>query len=221
VPCTNPSLAVAKAKSVKPIAITLDIMMPDKDGWQVLHELKSDPATRNIPILICSIMEDEEKGISLGASDYLVKPFLQDDLVNAITRLDIGNVISNVLVIDDDLADARLVEKMLSNTGRFSVTMAEGGQKGLAQMLANPPQAVILDLFMPEMDGFAVLSAMQQSQKLSSIPVLILTGADLTPAHHQQMAEFGRELLTKGTLRENDLINSLQTSLRRIRGIKL
>ena len=71
VPCTNPNLAVAKAKSIHPIAITLDIMMPDKDGWQVMHELKSDPATRDIPILLCSILEDEEKGINLGASDYL------------------------------------------------------------------------------------------------------------------------------------------------------
>ena len=125
-----------------------------------------------------------------------------------------------ILVIDDDPEDARLVEKMLSNTGKFVVTIAEGGQKGLSQMTDNPPQAVILDLFMPDMDGFAVLSAMQQSEKLSSIPVLILTGADLTPAHHQQMAQFGRELLTKGTLRDIELINSLQASLRRIRGIK-
>lgn len=220
VPCTNPNLALAKAKAVHPIAITLDVMMPDKDGWQVMHELKSDPATRNIPILICSILEDEDKGISLGASDYLVKPFMQDDLVGAIARLDIGNEITYVLVIDDDPEDARLVEKMLSNTGKFVVTIAEGGQKGLSQMTDNPPQAVILDLFMPDMDGFAVLSAMQQSEKLSSIPVLILTGADLTPAHHQQMAQFGRELLTKGTLRDIELINSLQASLRRIRGIK-
>lgn len=219
-PCTNPHLAVAKAKSVHPIAITLDIMMPEKDGWQVLHELKSDPATRNIPVLICSILEDEEKGVNLGASDYLVKPFLQDDLVNAVARLDFGNEISNILVIDDDPEDARLVEKMLSNSGKFNITIAEGGQKGLTQMQAHPPHAVILDLFMPDMDGFTVLAAMNQSEELSSIPVLVLTGADLTPAHHQQMAEFGRSLLTKGTLRENELITSLQNSLRRIRGIK-
>jgi signal transduction histidine kinase/CheY-like chemotaxis protein len=220
VPCTNSSLAVAKAKAIHPVAITLDIMMPDKDGWQILHELKSDPATRNIPVLICSILEDEEKGINLGASDYLVKPFLQDDLVAAISRLDDGTGISNVLIIDDDPDDARLVEKMLQNSGKFNVTIAEGGQKGLTQMLANPPDAVVLDLFMPDLDGFAVLSAMHQSERLSTIPVLVLTGADLTPAHHQQMAEFGRELLTKSALRENELINTLQNSLRRIRGIK-
>ena len=145
---------------------------------------------------------------------------MQDDLVNAVARLDIGTGISNVLVIDDDPDDARLVEKMLSNNGKFNITIADGGVKGLTQMQTNPPDAVILDLFMPDMDGFAVLSAMNQSEKLASIPVLVLTGADLTPAHHQQMAQFGRDLLTKSTLREIDLINTLQNSLRRIRGIK-
>lgn len=217
IPCTNPNQAVAKARSIQPVAITLDIMMPEKDGWQVLHELKSDPATRNIPVLICSILEDEEKGFSLGASDYLVKPFLQDDLVNAINRMDNGNSISNVLVIDDDPEDARLVEKMLADSGKYNVTIAEGGEYGLALMQEKIPHAIILDLFMPGLDGFAVLSAMQKSPALASIPVIILTGADLTPAQHQQMAEYGRELLTKGTLRESELFSSLQNSLRRIR----
>lgn len=220
VPCTNPFEAVAKAKSTHPIAITLDIMMPGKDGWQVLHELKNDPDTRNIPVLICSILEDEEKGINLGAADYLVKPFLQDDLASAIARLDNGTGVSNVLIIDDDPADARLVEKMLAESGKYHITIAEGGKNGYEILQANPPDVVILDLFMPEMDGFSILSAMRQSERLTSIPVLVLTGADLTPEHHQQMTEFGQHLLTKGSLRENELITTLQSTLRRLRGIK-
>ena len=83
---TDPTQAVERAKEVKPFAITLDIMMPEKDGWQVLQDLKNDPATREIPIIVCSILENQEKGFNLGAADYLVKPFLQEDMINALNR---------------------------------------------------------------------------------------------------------------------------------------
>jgi signal transduction histidine kinase/CheY-like chemotaxis protein len=93
---TDPGSAVDQVKKIKPFAITLDAMMPGKDGWQVLHDLKNDPQTRNIPVIMCSILEEEEKGFSLGASDYLVKPILQEDLIAALNRLDIGKQVREV-----------------------------------------------------------------------------------------------------------------------------
>ena len=114
---TNPKEALQRAKEIKPYAITLDIMMPEIDGWQILQNLKNDPDTRNIPIVICSILEDEEKGFSLGAADYLVKPFLQEDLANTINRLNQDGQIHSILVIDDDPKDLRLVQKMLKKAG--------------------------------------------------------------------------------------------------------
>lgn len=217
IPVTNPREAVARAIELKPYAITLDIMMPDIDGWSVMQALKTDPQTRNIPILVCSILEEEEKGFSLGASDYLVKPFLQEDLSNAINRLNNDGKIHKILVIDDDPEDLRLVQKMLDQNTGFEVQLAEGGTAGWEAITTNPPDAIILDLFMPGMNGFAILENLRSSTSLQNIPVIVLTGADLTADHLAQMNAFGQSMLNKGILREKELLNTLEQALRKIR----
>ena len=105
-------------------------MMPNKDGWAVLTDLKSDPDTRNYPVVICSIIEQADKGFSLGAADYLVKPTLQEDLVHALNRLNKNGTIHEVLVIDDDPNDLRLIEKILNDHGQYRPILAQGGRKG-------------------------------------------------------------------------------------------
>ena len=109
---TNPTQAKERAKQLKPYAITLDIMMPGYDGWSVLNDLKSDSETRDIPVIICSIVEDQERGFSLGAADYLLKPILEDDLLNALDNLNSDGSIREVLVIDDNPSDLRLIDKI-------------------------------------------------------------------------------------------------------------
>jgi CheY-like chemotaxis protein len=109
----DPLKAKEQVLKVRPHAITLDIMMPNKDGWSVLTELKSDAATRDFPVIICSILDQADKGFSLGAADYLVKPILEDDLVHALDRLNEDGTIHEVLVIDDDPNDLRLIERSL------------------------------------------------------------------------------------------------------------
>jgi signal transduction histidine kinase/DNA-binding response OmpR family regulator len=217
VPLNEPKKALAIAKQIKPFAITLDVMMPEKDGWEVLQELKNDPQTRQIPIIVCSILEDEEKGFSLGAADYLVKPFLQEELLNTINRLNPDGEINEILIIDDDPADLRLVEKMLQETGKFKTILAEGGKKGMEVIQAKTPDAIILDLFMPDLDGFTLLANLRSSPITSAIPVIVLTGADLTSEQHAKLAEYGQQLLEKGSLKEKDLLNTLQATLRSIR----
>ena len=217
VPLTEPKDALAVAKQLKPFAITLDIMMPEKDGWQVLQDLKNDPQTRQIPIIVCSILEDEEKGFSLGAADYLVKPFLQEELLSTINRLNPDGEISEILVIDDDPADLRLVDKMLQDAGKFKVILAEGGKKGMEIIHNQMPDAIILDLFMPDLDGFTLLANLRSSSNTSTIPVIVLTGADLTSEQHTMLAEYGQRLLEKGSLKEKDLLNTLQATLRSIK----
>ncbi|HMD87586.1 MAG TPA: GAF domain-containing protein [Anaerolineaceae bacterium] len=214
--CTDPKLAVKKAKEVRPFAITLDIMMPDKDGWAVMQELKSDPETRKIPVIICSILEEEEKGFSMGASDYLVKPFLQEDLNNAILRLDQDGKAHNILVIDDDPDDLRLVQKIIEEKSNYQVTTMNGGREGWEYLQSNQPDIIILDLFMPEMDGFTLLNRLQANPIFRDIPVIVLSGADLTFEHYQQLEEFGQQLLTKGLLKENELLNTLESILNKL-----
>jgi signal transduction histidine kinase/CheY-like chemotaxis protein len=211
---TDPSQAVERARQLKPYAITLDVMMPGRDGWTVLAELKNDPATRDIPVIVCSILEEDEKGFSLGASDYLVKPILEEDLLNALGRLNGTGDIHDVLVIDDDIKDLRLMENILQQ-GSYYPILAQGGTQGWEILLNKMPQAVILDLFMPDMDGFTILEKLRTNPKLRDIPVIVVSGADLTAEQQNQLADFGQSLLNKGSLNENELLSSLDKALKR------
>lgn len=216
-PLTDPSQAVERAKKIKPFAITLDIMMPGIDGWQVLDELKGNPDTRDIPVVICSIIEDLEKGFNLGATDYLLKPILEEDLVNALDRANMDGSIRDVLVIDDNPDDLRLIGKILTDDGRYKAIFAEGGRMGWDLLSSGkPPHAVILDLFMPEVDGFKILENMQASEKLRDIPVVVISGMDLTAEQKNQLNEFGQRLLSKGAFNSKELLTSIQRSLERV-----
>jgi CheY-like chemotaxis protein len=191
-------------------------MMPGYDGWQVITDLKSDPETRDIPVIICSIVEDEEKGYSLGATDYLVKPILEDDLLDALNRLNSDGSIKEILIIDDTTDDLRLISKMLSENKQYKPILAEGGKRGWEAITTRVPHAIILDLFMPDMDGFAILEKMRQSPQLRDIPVIVVSGVDLTPEQQQQLGDFGQRLLSKGSLSETELLTTLDRALKRI-----
>jgi len=216
VPLTDPSKAKEHVLRIKPYAITLDIMMPNKDGWTVLTDLKSDPLTRDYPVIICSIMEQADKGFSLGAADYLVKPILEEDLVSALDRLNRDGTIHEVLVIDDDPNDLRLIEKILNHQGHYKPILAEGGRKGWEAINKKTPDAIILDLFMPEMDGFAILERLRENSILRDIPVLVVSGGGLTSEQEQQLNEFGQRLITKGSLNQGQLIESIENTLKRL-----
>jgi signal transduction histidine kinase/CheY-like chemotaxis protein len=218
---TEPQKAIERVIEVQPFAITLDIMMPDKDGWQVMRELKNNAETRDIPIIVCSILESQEKGFSLGASDYLVKPFLQEDMINALNRLNRDGKITNVLVIDDDPDDLRLVEKMFEESQNFKVALAQGGQQGWEMIQNSRPDAIIMDLFMPGMNGFAILENLRTNPLLRNIPVIILSGADLTAEQHQQLTDFGQDILSKGFLREKELLLLLEDALKKFHPISM
>ena len=192
--------------------------MPGYDGWQVLTDLKSSPDTRDIPVVVCSIVEDEEKGFSLGAADYLVKPILEDDLLASLDRLNGDGSIREVLVIDDDPNDLRLLGKMLSEQGRYKATLAEGGQAGWNAITSNtPPHAIVLDLFMPEMDGFTILEKLREDNKLRKLPVIVITGADLTSEQQKQLDDLGQRLLQKSSLKEKELIGTIEDALQRVK----
>ncbi len=214
---TDPARAVERVKQLRPFAVTLDIMMPGIDGWQVLEKLKSDPETRNTPVIICSIIDDHDRGYNLGAADYLTKPILEDDLVNALDRINSDGSIREVLVIDDEPNDLRLIGKMLTDDGRYKPILAEGGKIGWDIISSgNPPHAVILDLFMPDMDGFKILESMRVDEKLRDVPVIVVSGVELTLEQKEQLNEFGQRLLTKGSFSEEELLSSLQRSLDRV-----
>ncbi|HEX7557170.1 MAG TPA: response regulator, partial [Leptolinea sp.] len=213
---TDPAQAVERARQLSPYAITLDIMMPGRDGWTVLADLKNNADTHDIPVIVCSILEEDEKGISLGASDYLTKPILEEDLLNALDRLNGIGDIHDVLVIDDDEKDLRLMDKILRQ-GQYNPILAQGGNQGWDILSSQPPQAVILDLFMPDMDGFSILEKLRITPGFSDIPVIVVSGMDLTPEQQKQLSDFGQNLLRKGCITESELLSTLDKALKRIK----
>jgi CheY-like chemotaxis protein len=214
VPLTDPIKAVEMARRHRPFAITLDVMMPKVDGWQVLEALKKDPETRSIPVIICSIVEEREKGISLGAVSYLTKPILEDELVKSLNRLNGDGSIQEVLVVDDDEDDLRLLEKILNQSTNYKVRLAHGGPEGLAAIQTSPPHAIILDLFMPELDGFALLEVLRADAQLREIPVIIFTAGDLSDAQLERLAEFSQNMLRKGVVKEEEMLASIEHALK-------
>ncbi len=213
---TDPTQARERVRQLKPYAVTLDVMMPGRDGWTVLKDLKTDPEARDVPVIICSILEEEDRGFNLGAADYLVKPILEDDLLNALNRLNVDGAIREVLVIDDNPVDLRLIGKILNDHGHFKPILAEGGKEGWQALSAQPPHAVIVDLFMPGMDGFTILEKMRTSPILRDIPAIVVSGADLKPEQKKQLDDFGQQLIHKGPSTEEELLQSLDRALKRL-----
>ena len=214
---SDPSQAVKRVAELKPFAVTLDIMMPGVDGWQVLTELKSNPETRDVPVMICSIIEEQQRGFSLGAAEYLVKPIMEEDMIKALDRLNLDGSIREVLVIDDNPNDLNLMGKMLNDHGQYKPTLANGGAEGWEIIVNKPPQAVILDLFMPGMDGFNILEKMRANKQLSEIPVIVVSSGDLTPEQRKQLSDYGQQLISKSALSGRDLVVSLERALQRVK----
>jgi signal transduction histidine kinase/DNA-binding response OmpR family regulator len=219
IPVTDATKAVQQALDSTPDAITLDIMMPNMDGWQVLHALKSSPQTRDIPVIVCSILEEEKKGFNLGATDYLVKPILQDDLIKALDRLSQRGAIKSILVIDDDADEQRLLNKIIQGSDHYQVSEALRGEQAWEMMAQAVPDLVILDLFMPGMDGFTLLGKMQSSPTLKDVPVLVITGADLTEKQRSALTDYGQQALVKGSMSEQQLLDTIQSTLNRLQRI--
>jgi CheY-like chemotaxis protein len=161
-------------------------------------------------------VEQTDKGFNLGAANYLVKPVLEEELVHALDGLNKNGTIHQVLVIDDDPNDLRLIEKILAANGRYKTILADGGHKGWDIINTSPPDAIILDIFMPEMDGFMILERLREVSNLRDIPVLVVSGGGLTNEQQEQLAEYGQRLIEKGSLKEDDLLQSIETALKSI-----
>jgi CheY-like chemotaxis protein len=214
IPLTDSSHAIDRIKQVKPFAVTLDIMMPGIDGWQVLTDLKADRSTRDTPIILCSIVENQQKGFNLGATDYLVKPILEEELVRVLDRLNQDGSIREVMIIDDDENDLRLLGKMLTEDGRYLPILIDDSKKGWELITSGKlPQAIILDIFMPNMDGFEFLEKLKTEKKFMELPVVVLTSLELTADQRLRLQQFGHRLINKGTLDSSELVASIAKAI--------
>ncbi|MCK6543936.1 response regulator [bacterium] len=179
--------ALVKSAQYRPNVITLDIMMPRKDGWEVLQELKKNPDTKNIPVAIVSMIDNKKLGYSLGTSDYLVKPVQRDAFMKRIQKLTEMKGLRKILIVDDDLSQAELIEEILESDD-FLSEVATSGEKAIQAARRKSYDLVILDLMMPQIDGFAVLSSLQSDPITQNLPVLVLTGKLLTQEDHRKLS---------------------------------
>ncbi|MGD8726542.1 MAG: response regulator [Gemmatimonadales bacterium] len=168
-----------RARALQPDVITLDVRMPGMDGWAVLGALKSDPSLSAVPVVMVSILEDKNLGIALGASEYLTKPVDRDRLGVILRRYGRGKSVKSVLLVEDDEPTRGVMRRVLEQEG-WTVTEAPNGRVGLERLAADRPQLVLLDLMMPEMDGFEFLEAIRADSDHHSIPVVVVTAKELT-----------------------------------------
>ena len=165
-------------RELRPAAVTLDIMMPDLDGWTVLAAIKGDPALASTPVVLMSIVDQKNRGYALGAADYLVKPVDRAKLVETLTHI-CGSSSGKALLVDDDKMVRRSVRQALEPIG-WKVTEAENGQVAIEALATVRPDVIILDLMMPKMDGFEFLDKLRSRPDWQEIPVVIITAKDLT-----------------------------------------
>ncbi|MEG4801615.1 response regulator [Microcoleus sp. ARI1-B5] len=210
--------ALRLAKQLRPDAITLDVIMPGMDGWAVLSALKADPDLAEIPVILLSFVGNKSLGFALGASDYLTKPVDGKRLVALLNkyRRDQEGIAAHslpcqILVVEDDDATRKILRRILEKQG-WAVAEADSGRTALEQLEVARPQLILLDLMLPEMDGFELIAELRKSHSEDPIPIVVITAKDLTPAESQQLNGYVDRVLQKG-------VYSCDTLLRDVRSI--
>jgi signal transduction histidine kinase/CheY-like chemotaxis protein len=204
---------IAAAKEHKPDLITLDVMMPSMDGWAVLSALKTEPATADIPVVMLTMVEDRPMGFALGATEYLTKPVQKSRVLEAVSRC-VAHKSDDILIVEDDPMAADIVMRTVQGDGR-RCRHARNGREALAMVHEARPALIILDLMMPEMDGFTFLDALRvEGPDFPDIPVVVLTAKDLTAAERGHLAGRVMDTLRKGAGQRENLLEVIHRQLK-------
>jgi DNA-binding response OmpR family regulator len=210
------SLGLHLAKQLEPAAITLDVMMPGMDGWRVLQALKSDPRTAQIPVVVCSIVDNRALGYRLGASDYLIKPVDPQQLTDALRNVSQSESVDGegyVLVVDDEHGARDLLATALHRAG-YTTRTAASGETALRMISKSVPLAVLSDLMMPGgMSGYELIARLRTDPRTEHLPILVVTGRDMTPDDRKLILGQITEVIRKGDLLMSDLESRLRESL--------
>ncbi|WP_319508064.1 response regulator [uncultured Methanolobus sp.] len=207
----NGKEALELARELRPFAITLDIMMPEIDGWDILKSLKREKRTEDIPVVIISIIDEKELGVMWGAFDYFVKPIDREAVLSSLDKLKNDRSINhvNALVIDDEPAVLELMESMLSTEG-YDVMSASSGKDGIEKALNFSPDIIILDLMMPKVDGFDVISELKKHPETVDIPIIICTAKDLEDDERRLFDKNVSFVMQKGIFSKKDLLSCMR-----------
>jgi CheY-like chemotaxis protein len=200
---------VRLARTLRPDAITLDVIMPGMDGWAVLEALKADPDLADIPVAMVTIVEERKTGYALGATDYLTKPVDWARLSAVLRRHGRERAPDRILLVEDDAPTRAVVRRMLERAG-WTVDEAENGRVALEGLAAATPSLILLDLMMPEMDGFEFLQVARQRDEWRAIPVVVLTAKDLSAEDRRRLNGSVAQIVQKGASSRDDLLREVR-----------
>jgi signal transduction histidine kinase/CheY-like chemotaxis protein len=201
------------AKDLRPIAITLDVMMPDLDGWSVLAALRQDPELAEIPVIMITILDEHRRGVALGAAGYLTKPIDRERLHRMVSRFRAPARPTRILLVEDD-ADQRQRLRGWLKDEQWAVQEAANGREALALLKDPKPDVILLDLMMPEMDGFAVVAALQKEPRWRDIAVIVITSRDLDAKDRERLNSGVQSVLVKETFRPAELVERIRQLVR-------
>ena len=200
--------ALRLAKDSRPAAVTLDLVLPGMDGWEVLKRLKNDDATRQLPVVILSMIDNRDLGMALGADDYFVKPVDRTRLLHRLKEITAGRG-KRLLVIDDDATVHDLLEEDLSALG-YALDKTFSGEDGLRAAEERSPDVIILDLMMPGMSGFEVAGSLKQNPRTANIPILVLTSKEVSTADRALLHTKVSSFVQKGTSAKEQLVREIR-----------
>jgi CheY-like chemotaxis protein len=203
---------IALARSARPSVITLDVMMPGMDGWAVLTSLKADPVTAGIPVIMVSVVDDLHLGIALGATDYVIKPVQSGQLLAVLERLRKQAKDPTVLVVEDDAVSREMLRRTVEKHG-WQVEEAENGLVGLSLARRHAPAVILLDLMMPEVDGFKFVEELRQMPECRHTPVIVVTAKDLTAEDRKRLNGQVVQILQKGGYSTAELVEEVRTAM--------
>jgi signal transduction histidine kinase/DNA-binding response OmpR family regulator len=202
------------ARELRPDIITLDVLMPGMDGWAVLRSLKSDPELCEIPVVMITMMDDKEMGHTLGAADFLPKPIDRDRLLATLKKYRMGAK-TPVLIVEDDDTIREMMRRSLELEDGWVVSEAENGKVALKKVAEKKPELILLDLMMPEMDGFEFVEALRKNPAWAGIPVVVVTAKDLTTDDRLRLDGHVKKIVQKGAMKREELARELRSVMRR------
>jgi CheY-like chemotaxis protein len=202
------------AKELRPAVITLDVLMPEMDGWVVLSLLKADPELASIPVVMLTVRAEQDFAFALGVADYLKKPIDHDRLVAVLRKYHHLRPPIQVLVVEDDPAMREMLGRMLEKE-HWTVAEAENGLAALENITRSPPSLIILDLMMPVMDGFQMIAELQKHEDWRKIPVVVISAKELTAEDRLRLQDHVKRILQKGSFGREELVREVQQTVRR------